>query len=183
MSATRNSLRHCSRSSSTTYHHTAYGLDLVEVFGEHEALATGAWGQHAVQHHRVGIGSLCGRNQPSEIAELVRVVAAVAEVLPGRFQHLGRLGPVICHLEVCGRLRRWFLARASSAVATRNSSACISKRGADAQCGAPPAPHLEAVTFRRVAAQYRDLSLCGERGSDLLEQISVPQEVAFRPGG
>jgi hypothetical protein len=71
------------------YHYTAYGLDLVDVFGDHEALATGAWGQHAAQHYRVGIGSLCGRNQPSEMADLVRVVAAVAEVLPGRFHLWG----------------------------------------------------------------------------------------------
>ncbi len=71
------------------YHYTAYGLDLVDAFGDDDAQATRTWGQHAAQHYRVGIGSLCGRNQPSEVAELVRVVAAVAEVLPGRFHLWG----------------------------------------------------------------------------------------------
>jgi len=80
------------------YHHTDYGLDLVDLFGEDQARATRAWAQHAARHHRVGIGSLCGRNQPSEVAELVRIVTAVAEVLPGPFHLLGRLVGVICNL-------------------------------------------------------------------------------------
>jgi hypothetical protein len=65
------------------YHYTAYGLDLVDVFSEDQARATRAWARHMARHHRVGIGSLCGRNQPSEVAELVRIVTAVAHVLPG----------------------------------------------------------------------------------------------------
>jgi hypothetical protein len=42
---------------------------------------------------------LCGRNQPVEVAELVRIVAAVAEVLPWPLHLLGRLASVICHFD------------------------------------------------------------------------------------
>jgi len=71
------------------YHYTAHGLDLVDVFGEDAAHAARAWAQHAATHYRVGIGSLCGRNQPVEVAELVRIVTAVAEVLPWPFHLWG----------------------------------------------------------------------------------------------
>ena len=71
------------------YHYTAFGLDLSDVFGERDAHATRAWAQHAANHYRIGIGSLCGRNRPLEVSDLVRIVAAVAEVLPGPFHLWG----------------------------------------------------------------------------------------------
>ena len=66
------------------YHYTASARP-VDAFGDattHRQLEPGTARCAA---YRVGIGSPCGRNQPSEVAELVRVVAAVAEVLPWQF--------------------------------------------------------------------------------------------------
>jgi hypothetical protein len=55
------------------YQHTAFGLDLTDVFGERDAHATRAWAQHAANHYRIGIGSLRGRNRPLEVSDLVRI--------------------------------------------------------------------------------------------------------------
>jgi hypothetical protein len=71
------------------YHYTASGLDLSDVFGEHDAQATRVWAQDAAYHYRIAIGSLCGRNRPLDVTELVRIVAAVGEVLPGPFHLWG----------------------------------------------------------------------------------------------
>jgi hypothetical protein len=95
------------------YHFTAGALDNIDVFGEADAEATRLWAERAVSQYRIGIGSLCGRNRPLEIADLVRIVAAVADVLPGPFHLWGvkltslraltRAGAVAdCELRHCG---------------------------------------------------------------------------------
>src|SRR5207244_151955 len=120
---------------------------------------------------RVGLGSICRRGQASEIH---RIVASVATVLPGIPLHLlGRLGPVICHLE-CMRcptlhLRQRFLRCHSPQEqggilgdeALPFSAACRQRR-------------FEAAPLPGVPSFSRHLPLPGDRGSNLLDQARMP---------
>jgi hypothetical protein len=68
------------------YHYTAYAVDRYDWDGELvRDPELFRWAEHGAAHARVGIGSLCRR---TNVAEIVAIVRAVAEVLPGERFHL-----------------------------------------------------------------------------------------------
>jgi hypothetical protein len=71
------------------YDYTAYGLDVIDVFGEDgeetdESRHVQAWAEKGATYRRIGIGSLCQR--PAK--EVVPIVRGIASALPGQRFHL-----------------------------------------------------------------------------------------------